>query len=153
MKREYAIIVRNKTRLETLIERFNTKTQAQFYIESNGGRYEEYELEHERFYVSLNKVQSQLSKLVKNKLLDRSHLPNYLFSEKQFIVVVGQDGLVANTAKYSNGLPIIAINPDKSSYDGVLLLFDEENFVRAVQQVLKDDFDVQRCCVNFQENS
>ena len=33
MRIEYAIIVKNKTRLETLIERFNTKEQAKFYIE------------------------------------------------------------------------------------------------------------------------
>jgi hypothetical protein len=30
MSVEYAIIIKNKTRLETLIERFNTKAQAKF---------------------------------------------------------------------------------------------------------------------------
>jgi len=30
MSIEYAIIVKNKTRLESLIERFNTKAQAKF---------------------------------------------------------------------------------------------------------------------------
>ena len=42
MNIEYAIIVKNKTRLEALIERFNTKAQAKFYIESLGGNFEDY---------------------------------------------------------------------------------------------------------------
>ena len=49
MNYEYAIIVKNKTRLETLIERFNTKAQAKFYIERLGGNFNEYEIEDEIF--------------------------------------------------------------------------------------------------------
>jgi hypothetical protein len=37
MSIDYAIIIKNKTRLETLVERFNTKQQAKFYIERQGG--------------------------------------------------------------------------------------------------------------------
>ena len=39
MSIEYAIIVKNKTRLEALIERFNTKAQAKFYIERSRWRF------------------------------------------------------------------------------------------------------------------
>ena len=53
MSIEYGIIVKNKTRLESLIERFNTKAQAKFYIESLGGDFDDYELEHEIFQTSL----------------------------------------------------------------------------------------------------
>ena len=49
MSVEYAIIVKNKTRLEALIERFNTKAQAKFYIERSGGDFQEYIVEHEIF--------------------------------------------------------------------------------------------------------
>jgi hypothetical protein len=54
MSVEYAIIVKNKTRLESLIERFNTKAQAKFYIERLGGDFEDYVEEHETFQDSLN---------------------------------------------------------------------------------------------------
>jgi hypothetical protein len=100
MSIEYAIIVKNKTRLETLIERFNTKAQAKFYIERSGGDFQEYLIEHEIFCAALAQVQQRLSSVIKNKVVDRSFLPNYLFNEKNVIIVVGQDGLVANTAKY-----------------------------------------------------
>ncbi|MBL0135907.1 MAG: NAD(+)/NADH kinase [Chitinophagaceae bacterium] len=141
MSVEYAIIVRNKTRLESLIERFNTKAQAKFYIESLGGDFDDYVLEHEIFYQSLNSVQAQLSAVIKHKTIDRSFIPSYIFSDKNVIVVIGQDGLVANTAKYSKGIPIIAINPDKKRYDGVLLPFDSTDFIVAVEQVAGSKFD------------
>lgn len=138
MRFEYAIIVRSKTRLEALIERFNTKAQAKFYIESLGGVFEEYEVEHETFYQSLHSLQSQLGTVLKSKTIDRSFLPSFIFSEKYLIIVIGQDGLVANTAKYSKGLPIIAVNPDKERYDGVLLPFDDTDFLEGVQGVLAE---------------
>jgi NAD kinase len=140
MSFEYAIIVKNKTRLESLIERFNTKAQAKFYIESLGGNFEDYELEHEIFQNSLNSLQTQLSKVVKNKTVERVYLPSFIFSEKNLIVVIGQDGLVANTAKYAKGCPIVAVNPDKARYDGVLLPFDTTDFVVGVENVLSNQY-------------
>ena len=89
MNIEYAIIVKNKTRLEALIERFNTKAQAKFYIESLGGNFEDYAVEHEMFHQSLVSLQTQLSKILKNKTVERVYLPSFLFSEKNVIVVIG----------------------------------------------------------------
>ena len=141
MSIEYAIIVKNKTRLEALIERFNTKAQSKFYIESLGGNFDDYEIEHDIFQTSLNSLQTKLSGLVKNKTVERVYLPSFIFSEKNLIVVIGQDGLVANTAKYSKGCPIIAVNPDKERYDGVLLPFDTFDFVGGVEKVLENNYE------------
>lgn len=149
MSIEYAIIVKNKTRLEALIERFNTKSQAKFYIERLGGDFYDYELEDGIFHESLNSLQSQLSKVIKHKIVDRTYLPSYMFSDKNMIVVIGQDGLVANTAKYSHARPIVAVNPDKQRYDGVLLPFDTTNFIGGVENVLSDNYQSRK--VNFAE--
>lgn len=140
MKFEYAIIVKNKTRLESLIERFNTKAQAKFYIERLGGNFEDYVIEHETFHNSLNSLQTQLSKLKKNKTVERIYLPSFIFSEKNLIVVIGQDGLVANTAKYSKSCPIVAVNPDKERYDGILLPFDTFDFVQGIENVITERY-------------
>jgi NAD kinase len=137
---EYAILVKKKTRLETLIERFNTHAQAKFYIEHSGGDFSDYEREHEQFHESLASVQRQLSQRLKNKIVDQSFLPAFLFNDKQVIIVVGQDGLVANTAKYVNGIPIIAVNPDLARYDGVLLPFTCDSFIQAVENVQSGRF-------------
>lgn len=140
MKAEYAIIIKNKTRLEALIERFNTKDQARFYIESSGGDFQEYVAEHDKFYQSFLEVQTKLSKVIKNKVVEREFAPSYIFSEKNLIVVIGQDGLVANVAKYSKKIPIIAINPDEERYDGVLLPFNIRNFLNGVNSVINENF-------------
>ncbi|WP_027419082.1 NAD(+)/NADH kinase [Crocinitomix catalasitica] len=140
MSFEYAIIVKSKTRLESLIERFNTKAQAKFYIERLGGNFEEYEIEDDIFKNALNSLQTQLSKVIKNKTIDRQFVSSYIFSSKNIIIVIGQDGLVANTAKYSNNLPIIAVNPDTERYDGVLLPFNTTNFIEGVENVLTDNY-------------
>lgn len=136
MKYEYAIIVKNKTRLESLIERFNTRAQARFYIQRQGGNFDDYEAEHETFHTALVSLQTQLSRSIKNKTVERVYLPSFIFSEKNLIIVIGQDGLVANTAKYSKGCPIVAVNPDQSRYDGVLLPYGVSNFMQGVETVL-----------------
>ncbi|MGB1004690.1 MAG: sugar kinase [Salibacteraceae bacterium] len=149
MSFEYAIIIKSKTRLESLIERFNTKAQAKFYIERLGGNFEEYEIEDEIFRNSLNSLQTQLSKVIKNKTIDRQFVSSYIFSEKNLIIVIGQDGLVANTAKYSVNLPIIAVNPDMERYDGVLLPFNTSNFIQGVENVLTNNYNSK--VMNFAE--
>lgn len=140
MNIDYAIIVKSKTRLESLIERFNTKAQAKFYIESLGGDFNDYEVEHEKFYESLIQVQTQLSKVIKNKTIDRLFLPSYIFAKNNLIVILGQDGLVANTAKYSKQCPIIAINPDTQRYDGILLPFNTNDFMLGINNVLSNNY-------------
>ena len=126
MSVEYAIIIKNKTRLETLIERFNTKAQAKFYIERSGGDFSDYEKEHDTFHASLSAIQRSLTTVVKNKIVERSFLPSFIFNDKQVIVTVGQDGLVANTAKYAKQIPIVAVNPDESRYDGVFVTLQHQ---------------------------
>lgn len=143
MSIEYAIIVKNKTRLESLIERFNTKAQAKFYIERSGGNFEDYELENANFHDSLSSVQRRLSKLIKNKIIERSFLSSFLFSDKHVVIVIGQDGLVANTAKYVKEIPILAVNPDIDRFDGFLLPFNSQNFVSGVEQVIEGNYNFQ----------
>jgi len=140
MSVEYGIIIKNKTRLETLIERFNTKAQAKFYIERSGGDFNDYEKEHEIFHDSLSIVQRNLSSVLKNKIVERSFLPSFIFNEKQVVVTVGQDGLVANTAKYVGQIPIVAVNPDSERFDGVLLPFNPDTFLGAIDKVIHNNY-------------
>lgn len=140
MSIEYAIIIKNKTRLEALIERFNTKPQAKFYIERSGGDFSDYEKEHEIFHNSLSTVQRNLSTILKNKIVERIFLPSFIFNNNQVVVTVGQDGLVANTAKYVKQIPIVAVNPDQERFDGVLLPFNANNFIAAIGKVIANNY-------------
>lgn len=55
------------------------------------------------------------------------------------VVVIGQDGLVANTAKYAGDLPIIGVNPDPSRNDGVLLPFEVSDARTAVRRAIDQE--------------
>lgn len=140
MKIEYAIIVKDDTRLEQLIQRFNTSGQARFYIESQGGDFVAYEREHAIFHAALAEVQRQLHGHLKVKLLPREHLTNFIFTDQMVVVVLGRDGLVANAAKYVNSAPVIGVNPDPSCYSGILLPFKVGNFIEAIVAVKSHTF-------------
>jgi hypothetical protein len=99
-----------------------------------------YEAEHKQFYQSFEKAKTELSGILKIKVLEQEFLPSYIFTAKDLVIVIGQDGLVANTAKYINGLPMIAVNPDASRYDGVLLPFTPDNFIAKVHEVLSGNY-------------
>jgi NAD kinase len=137
---EYAIIIRGRTRLEMLVERFNTRSQAKFYIERNGGDFTDYEREHEAFHAALDQVQRSIHRTVKNKVVDRAFLPSFIFSDDHVVITIGQDGLLANAAKYVGGRPMIGVNPDPSRYDGVLLPFTADRTLSVVEQVISGTY-------------
>ena len=140
MSIEYAIIIKNKTMLEALIERFNTKAQAKFYIEHAGGDFLDYEKEHEIFHQSLSLIQRKLSTVLKNKIVERNFLPSFIFNNNHVVITVGRDGLVANAAKYVKEIPIVAVNPDADRFDGILLPFTPNNFTVGVEAVINNQY-------------
>src|ERR1700729_4207462 len=97
---EKVFIVTRKTRLAELIERFNTVGQARFYIEHAGGDFHEYEDEDAVYRQAVEITRRSLPSEMKIQLLDRGLAPTVLFSERDLIITLGQDGVVANTAKY-----------------------------------------------------
>jgi len=117
------VLVTRKTRLEELIERFNTRAQATFYIEHAGGDFSAYVSEHDAYERALESVRRSIEIGLKIQVLDRGLVPTYMFAKSDVVVTLGQDGLVANTAKYVGGQPILAVNPDPERFDGILLPF------------------------------
>ena len=130
------ILITRKSRLEELIYRFNTQSQAKFYIEHLGGDFDEYVDEHRQYKSVIQKSLKTLSALGRVHQLDRLYLPNYIFNPDDVVVVVGQDGLVANTIKYLNFHPVIGVNPDPSRWDGELLKFVESDLKTVVPEIL-----------------
>lgn len=133
---EKLVLVTRKTRLQQLIARFNSRGQAKFYIEHAGGNFEDYQREDETYARSLEVLHRQLDVGLKVHQIDREIVPTFLFAPTDLIVPIGQDGLVANVAKYVGSQPIVPINPDPERYDGVLLPFRAHQAKAAVTRVL-----------------
>lgn len=134
---EKLVLVTRRTRLEELIDRFNTRGQAKFYIEHAGGDFSEYEREHDAYQRALERLRRDLDFGMPRQMMDRSLVPTYTFGEPDLVVTLGQDGLVANVAKYALAQPIIGINPDPERFDGVLLPFRPEDAKRTVAGVFE----------------
>jgi NAD kinase len=129
------ILVVRRTRLDDLIARFNTLAQAQFYVEHLGADFSDYQKEHETYKKAVTAAESQLRELGRVQILDRDFLPNFIFAEQDTVVVLGQDGLVANTVKYLNGQIIIGVNPDPQRWDGILLPFQVTDLSKVIPDV------------------
>jgi NAD kinase len=133
------VLVTRKTRLAQLVERFNTRAQAKFYLEHSGGDFDDYVREDDAYLRSLEVIHRHLdasSVGLKVHQIDRGFVPTFLFAASDMIVAVGQDGLVANVAKYAGAQPIVPINPDPTRFDGVLLPWKPQETHTAVTHVL-----------------
>lgn len=132
------ILVKRRTRLEDLIARYNTIEQAKFYIEHMGSDFSDYISEDEQYKRAIAEAQSQLEELGRVQVVDREYVPNFIFGDNDIVVVIGQDGLVANTLKYLSTQLLIGVNPDPARWDGVLLPFTVADLKLIVQDVFKN---------------
>lgn len=129
------ILVTRRTRLDDLVARFNTESQARFYVEHLGADFGDYMREHQRYRDAVARAESVLRTLGRLQVLDRSFLPNFVFGRQDTIVVLGQDGLVANTVKYSAEQTIVGVNPDPERWDGILLPFRVSDLSKIIPEV------------------
>lgn len=126
------VIVTRRTRLDVVLERHGTRGQADFYLRSRGHSISELLGQHERFHACLSTLFAMLPAEQRRVQVDREELDRFLFAPDDIVVVVGQDGLVPNTAKYLSGQLVIGVNPDAQVNDGVLCRHDAAGFTRAL---------------------
>lgn len=131
------VLVVRETRLEELKARFNTVSQARFYVQQQGGDFDDYEQEDVAYHASVSSAQQELSALARVQIVRRMFVPNFIFGPDDIAVVVGQDGLVANVLKYLNGQPLIGVNPDPTRYDGQLLPFLAKDLSKILPEVFR----------------
>ena len=131
------VLIKRRTRLEDLITRYNTIAQAKFYIEHMGSDFSDYITEDKQYKKAISEAHSQLEALGRVQVVDREYVPNFIFGDHDIVVVIGQDGLVANTLKYLSNQMLIGVNPDPARWDGVLLPFTVADLKLIVQDVLK----------------
>lgn len=133
--RKIVLIVRD-TRLDELVARFNTVQQAQFYVEHLGADFGDYLAEHQRYQAAARDVEASLRSVARVQTLNRRYLANFIFGGDDLVVVLGQDGLIANTLKYLDGQNVLGVNPDPKRWDGVLLPFQAADLRKIVPEAL-----------------
>ncbi|WP_407524469.1 hypothetical protein [Methylobacterium oryzisoli] len=115
-----AVLVVRETDYESLLARHATRGQARFFLASRGQRFEEVEARHHEFHAVLARARAAVPVEWRHAQVKRGDLDRFLFEPDDVVVAVGQDGLVANVAKYLGRQPVIGVNPLPACYDGVL---------------------------------
>lgn len=118
------VLVTRRTRLQELAARYQTLAQARFYLEHLGADFSDYLREDEAYAHSLEDATGALHRWGRHQVIERAHLPNFIFGAQDIVVALGSDGLVANTMKYLDGQPLIGLNPEPQRWDGLLLPFE-----------------------------
>lgn len=115
------VIVHRRTELDELLARHSTRGQAAFFLSSRGRRIEDVEARHAAMQQALTAVASAVPLDWRRGKVERQDLSRFLFAPDDVVVVVGQDGLVANVAKYLDGQPVIGVDPEPDRNPGVLV--------------------------------
>jgi hypothetical protein len=115
------VLVTRSTEYALLLRRHATHAQAAFFLHTRGQRIDELIDRHQRFEAARAQVVQAIPTKWRRSLVSRGDLDRFVFEPSDIVVALGQDGLVANTAKYLRGQTVIGLNPDPGQYDGVLV--------------------------------
>ncbi|MEU3949630.1 hypothetical protein [Streptomyces sp. NPDC029526] len=116
-----AVLVHRTTEYEELLARHGTRGQAEFFLASRGRSITEVAERHDRAVRAVADVAAAIPLTWRQARVERADLDRFLFGPEDVVVIVGQDGLVANTAKYLTGQPVIGIDTDPGRNPGVLV--------------------------------
>ena len=116
-----AVIVHRATELTELVARHGTRQQAGFFLAGRGRDLAEPDARHQAQQDALAMVSAAIPLDWRRAVAERNDLDRFGFGPEDVVIAVGQDGLVANVAKYLDGQPVIGINPEPSRNPGVLV--------------------------------
>jgi len=116
-----AVVVTRETDYQRLLAVHATREQARFFLASRGQDIDELQRQHETFLAAVHEVRVGLPTDWRIARVGRDDLDRFLFAPEDVVIAVGQDGLVANLAKYLAGQPVLGVNPLPQINEGVLV--------------------------------
>src|SRR5262245_20081051 len=102
-----AVVVTRKTEYERLLESHGTREQARFFLETRGQSLVEVEDQHRAFLDAQDQISRAIPIKWRRNRVEREDLDRFLFEPEDIVIAVGQDGLVANMAKYLDGQIVV----------------------------------------------
>jgi NAD kinase len=130
------VTVHRRTEREQIVRERGTWGQAQFQV----GRapaaiaaLASVSMRHDATEQALQTVSAAIPGGWRRGSVEREDLDRFLFEPEDLVIVVGQDGLVANVAKYLDGQPVIGVDPNPGSGMGVLTRHRPEDCARLLE--------------------
>jgi NAD kinase len=107
-----AVVVERPSEYAELLARHATPEQVRFFLERRGRSLDEVRERHERLQRHHKATLGAVPRDWRTATVTRDQLDRFLFEPQDLVLALGQDGLVANVAKYLDGQPVIGLNPD-----------------------------------------
>jgi NAD kinase len=133
------VFVTRESEYELLMQRHATREQGRFFLSRRGRTLESTQSQHDQLQSSLVVARSCVPDTWRQASVRRADLDRFLFGDDDIIVALGQDGLVANVAKYLNGQPVIGVNPMPDLFDGILVRTSLAHLGRALKRAVAMD--------------
>lgn len=115
------VVVHRRTEYDELVARHGTRGQAEFFLSGRGQSLDAVAARHRAQGRALREVTSAIPADWRRAQVERTDLARFAFGPEDVVAVVGQDGLVANVAKYLAGQPVIGFDPLVGVNAGVLV--------------------------------
>lgn len=114
------VVITRPSDYAALLARHGTHEQARFFLETRGQDIGDAVRRDGDQRAALDAVSRAIPTRVRRTEITRADLSRFLFEPDDVVVCVGQDGLVANVAKYLTGQLVVGVNPEPKRNDGVL---------------------------------
>ncbi|MCA1701007.1 MAG: hypothetical protein LC790_19770, partial [Actinobacteria bacterium] len=115
------VLVERPTEYRDLLARHGTREQVRFFLARRDIALEEVEQRHLAYDKARAAVLGAIPPEWRTATVDRAELDRFLFTDDDIVIALGQDGLVANAAKYLNGQPVVGLNPNPDRNAGILV--------------------------------
>ncbi|WP_125775465.1 hypothetical protein [Antribacter gilvus] len=122
--RRRAVLVHRRTELDELLDRHATRGQAEFFLRTRGRTLADVQTRHDAVAAARRAVVAAVPTDWALAEVERADLDRFLFAPEDVVVVVGQDGLVANVAKYVGPQLVVGVDPEPGANAGVLVRHD-----------------------------
>ena len=141
------VVVTRPTQYDELITRHATRQQAEFFLKGRGQSLASVDRAHQLWLAAVEAVSQAIPVSWRRSAVSRPDLSRFVFEPSDLVVAVGQDGLVANVAKYLDGQRVIGINPDPETYDGILVPHQPSALKRLFKAVKDERCEIEARCM------
>jgi len=108
------VLVHRRTQLEELLAEHSTMAAVEFFLDSRGQRVDQLVTADEAQRRAMADAVNAAPAEWRQAIVERAELSRFLFEPDDVVVIVGQDGLVANVAKYLDQQLVLGVSPGRA---------------------------------------
>lgn len=138
LDRPRVVVVTRTSSYAQLIAKHGTPQQARFFLATREQSLDGVQQDHLQFEAARQAVVAAIPSSWRQAAVTREDLHRFVFEPSDIVVAIGQDGLVANAAKYLDGQPVIGIDPTPGRNPGVLVPHPPAAASALLQAVLRE---------------